>query len=114
MSVLRHEHILRLHAAAVGAGLIGDRNVLLAGIAPSLIASLPQTTNAGAQILSDLEALNAAGQLADGTTPLCLWLSNACALSAGRRESDLFREALEIANGSKARRSPSGPSYPDG
>src|SRR5262249_40159669 len=113
MSVLLHDHVLRLHAAAVSAGLLEDRSVLLAGIEPSFVANLPKSANTGAQILSDLVALNSVAQLADGTSPLAVWLLNACALTRGRCESDLFRETLDLVRGGPASRSLPVPSYSD-
>jgi hypothetical protein len=96
---LPQEILLEVHAAVVRAGLAHSREVLLLGIDPHLVASLPSAPNPAAQILSDLSALNEIGQLTDGTIPLQIWLMNAEALTGPRREGEVFRRALAAIDG---------------
>src|SRR5262245_9259503 len=97
MSILSHEDILRLGEAVISAGL--DRRVLLAGLSASFVAHLPSAAVPSAQILSDLDILNNAASLDDGTVPLQVWLQNAIALSPTRPEAAVFRAVLERTHG---------------
>ena len=98
-SILDHEEILKLRAAVISARLSGGRGGLVAGIPAEFVASLPDAKAAGEQVLTDLDALNTAGALANGSVPLVIWLSNAIALSGGRQEARVFEEALERCRG---------------
>lgn len=82
--------IRELHAAALSADLVESRVALLAGIDGGFVAGLPLAPNPGAQLLVDLDALNKAGALADGTVPLQIWLDNAAHLAAARGEAAIF------------------------
>ena len=95
MGILSHDQTLELHKAIVSAHLAGSRQALLAGVDPGFVASLPQTAAFGEQILTDLTELNSVGSLADGSIPLETWLKNALNLAGPRRESALFRRALD-------------------
>jgi hypothetical protein len=95
MAVLLPEHIRRLHAASVRARLTDSRTALLGSIEPSFVDSLPTLPNPSGQILSDLNTLNAAATLADGSVPIRTWLENAVALAGRRAEALVFREILE-------------------
>jgi hypothetical protein len=95
MGILNHDEILRLRAAIISARLGNSRTALLAGIDAALIASLPNASAPGDHILTDLDALNEAGTLREGSVPLVTWLSNAAALAGERTELDVFEEALE-------------------
>jgi hypothetical protein len=90
------DDITALHAAALQCGLERYRGVLLAGLAPSFVATLRSGPTASAQLALDLEAMNRVERLADGTVPLQLWLSNAMHLSGPRREAEVFRRALDV------------------
>lgn len=93
--ILNHDHILRLQTAITSARLTRSRDALLAHISDQFVASLPVAPVPGEQVLMDLDALNAAGELADGSLPLAIWLSNAIPLCGGRQEEKVFAEALE-------------------
>lgn len=92
---LSHPDILALHEAVVDAGLTDSRPDLLGGLHPSFVGSIPRSSAPAAQILADLNALNAVDSLTDGTTPLRLWLGNALRLAGPRAESAMFRDALD-------------------
>lgn len=91
---LDYDDILELQQAAISARITANRSVLLVGLPADFVASLPQAAAPGAQVLADLDAINAAGTLADGTVPLAVWLRNALALAATREETAVFRRAL--------------------
>ncbi len=99
MGILSHDEILEVREAVVSARLAGGRMALLAGIDANFVAGLPQTAVPGEQLLTDLDALNAAGSLADDTNPLVRWLRNAIALAEPRKESEVFRRALTQLDG---------------
>lgn len=94
MSILRHDEILEIWTAAI-AVLAESRAVLLAGIPTSFIGTLPVNASPSDQILSDLDVLNKTGTLTDETTPLLIWLMNACGLAGLRAEAHIFRKALD-------------------
>lgn len=91
MGLLPRALILKLQEVAVKAKL--HRETLLRGMERSFNASLPETPNLAAQLLSDLSVLNDTEQLLDGSVPLAQWLDNAIALASGRVEGNVFREA---------------------
>jgi hypothetical protein len=93
-TLVGHDEILRLHAAAVEANLGDSRAALLASIDQRIIAGLPQLGSPGDQILSDLGWLNAVGTLPDGSAPLAFWLANAAELSEPRSQAGFFRAVL--------------------
>lgn len=94
MGVLDQDEILKVQKALVAAGLADTRGALLAGMSPAFIASLQVTAISGAQILSDLNALNDAGVLSDGSVPIRVWLKNALTLAGPRKEYAIFLEVL--------------------
>ena len=94
MPILHPNHMLSLHAAIVSAHLSGSRTALLAGIPAEFVASVPFASTPAEQILCDLNAMNVACVLADGSVPLLTWLANAIALAGGRREMMIFQEVL--------------------
>lgn len=103
---LDHDEILRLQAAIVSAHLSGSRPALLAHISAEFAATLPAAPFPGEQVIMDLAALNAAGELVDGSVPLAIWLKNAVPLCGGRQEELIFAQALErvqsgLSNGHK-------------
>ena len=102
MALLPHTQILKLHTAVISAALTTSRAALLGGIDPALSDALPTCASASSQVLSDLHALNAAGQLSDGAAPLKIWLGNALALVGQRVEADVFRSALAVTESPEA------------
>lgn len=84
----------RIREAAISAGLAYERGALLAGLSPSLVASLPYAPTPGEQLRSDLSAMNRAPRLRDGERPLVIWLKNAAALAAHRAGAAVLHEAL--------------------
>jgi hypothetical protein len=102
--LLEHEEILKVRAAVISAGLIGSRTALLAGMDPAFVAELYDAPAPGQQALTDLDTMNTAGSLADGTTPLATWLSNAIALTEHRKEAKVFQRALELCGSGHARK----------
>lgn len=94
MGILRHDEVLKLHAAIVSAQLVGSRSALLTGIDANFVAGLPHSANPSDQILEDLSAMNDTGALADGTVPLAIWLQNALARAGAKKEAAVFRDAL--------------------
>lgn len=94
---LSEEQIRQVHDAAVRAGLAPSRGVLLSGVDPRFVLSLPTAPSPSAQLLIDLTEMNRIPALADGTTPLFDWLNTAGALASSRHEADAFRAALASA-----------------
>ena len=76
--------------------------MLLAGIAPSFVSSLPLESTEQGQLLVDLTAMNRSVRLLDGTTPLIDWLKNAIQSAAERPETEVFRRALASVTGHAA------------
>jgi hypothetical protein len=96
--LLAYEEILKLLAAAVASGLSKRRQTLLAGINAVFVAhQLIEVETTGAQVLTDLTAMNGAGVLTDGTAPLVIWLETACALTSAISASAIFDSALQKA-----------------
>ncbi|MEO5730111.1 MAG: hypothetical protein ABI134_30235, partial [Byssovorax sp.] len=86
--------IRELHAAALSADLARSRDALMVGIDGRFVAALSLEASPGAQVLVDLDALNKAGALADGTVPLQIWLANAEHLAGIRVEAAVFARIL--------------------
>jgi serine/threonine-protein kinase len=93
MSMLDRDEILTLRDAVIRAQLAHSRRALFSGVAPEFIAGLDVSATPGEQVLLDLNAMNAAGLLPNGSAPLLLWLENASALAGGRLEARVFEEA---------------------
>jgi hypothetical protein len=91
---LTQEEIFKLRAAVISAGLTNNRAALLAHVDAEFVTSLPEAATPGAQVLTDLDKLQAAGQLMDGSLPLAVWLRNAVALASPRKEAAVFHEVL--------------------
>jgi Effector-associated domain 5 len=98
-SLLNHHEILDLQRAVVSAHLGGSRQGLLAGMPANFVASLPDAKAPGEQVLTDLDVINSAGELGNGSVPLLTWLSNAMLLAGGRQEAGIFQEVLERCGG---------------
>lgn len=90
MLLLDAAAIRELQAAALSADLARSRDALLAGIDGAIVAGLRTAPNPAAQIMSDLDALNKTGALADDTVPLDIWIANAAHLASMRREAAIF------------------------
>jgi hypothetical protein len=96
MSILDHASILNVHKAALRAGLMGSRDALLAGIDRRFVYRITRASSPSDQLLIDLDELNDAEVLDDGTVPLAQWLQNASHLGEARREVSVFQNALEV------------------
>jgi hypothetical protein len=96
MGTLTHNQLLRLRKAVISAGLAEERAGLLAGVPPEVVAGLPRASTPGAQLLTDLDSLNEAGFLENGSLPLATWLENAAHLAQPRQETLVFREVLSL------------------
>jgi nucleoside phosphorylase len=94
MGLVSHDEILKLRAAVISARLTESRAALLTGVDPDFVAALPNATTPGDQVLRDLDTLNVAGSLTDGSVPLAIWLSNAVASAGLRAEAAVFHAAL--------------------
>jgi nucleoside phosphorylase len=94
MELLPRESILSLHTATVQLRL--PRDVLLSGLDPAFVGSLPQLPTLTSQILSDLGQMNGIARLSNGSVPLGTWLRNAVHLAGPRREAEIFRQALAV------------------
>lgn len=101
MAILDHRQVLRVHKAILSARL-GDRRAgLLSGMPAGFVATLPHEAAPADQVLVDVDALNAAGTLADGSVPLLRWLENAVALAGARTETRIFAQALRTVRRTK-------------
>jgi hypothetical protein len=89
--------LLKVHQAAIEAGLAHSRDALLTGIHSGFVMSIPVAPTPSGQLLSDLHTLNDVDRLADGSVPLALWLANAASLAGPRSQSEVFRRAREAA-----------------
>ena len=107
MLLTDHRDVLRIHAAAVQAGLANQRAALLTGLPREITSGLPSAADPSAQLLLDLDSLNVI-HLRDGSAPLSIWLENAVALCGARMEADVFRAALAATAGSTAALTASG------
>jgi hypothetical protein len=95
--LLSHEQISRLYRAIVGVGL--DRDGLLAGVDPRVVASLPILRRPDEQIMSDLTRMNRVGRLSDGVVPLLEVVQTAYQLTAPRREALQILPILDLLEG---------------
>lgn len=96
---LDHQTLRKLYDAAIATGLVGSRSALLAGIHRSFVASLPVASSPSSQLQLDLNNLNVAGTLLDGSVPLRTWLSAAQMLAGPRTEAAVFASALQRLSG---------------
>lgn len=95
--VLDADDLRALHGAAISAGLAHSRAALMVGVDRKLAAGIPLLANDRDQVIVDLDELNRAGTLLDGTVPLSTWLANAALLAGNREESVLFERKLRRA-----------------
>lgn len=93
--ILSRQDILELSEAAVGAGLVDKRRVLLGGLDEKLVADAPKASTDGAQVLQDLDYLNGVAALPDGRRPLEVWLENAAYLANPRVQAAVFERKLD-------------------
>jgi hypothetical protein len=96
------EEVRRLHAALVRAELAADRDTLLAGLEPELVASLERAAQPKAQLLRDLMALNRAApsQALGEAPPLVAVLHNAALVA---RNPERAKEIADWARAIQAR-----------
>jgi hypothetical protein len=94
MKPLSPDAVHRLFAAAIELELPHRREALMAGINRQFVASLRSTERPGDQTLCDINALNDAGELDDGTVPLARWLQNGLAIAGARRGAEVLEEML--------------------
>jgi hypothetical protein len=80
--------------AIVELGLALNRATLIGGIDARIVAAIPQAPTPQAQILNDLQALNAHERLADGSAPLEIYLQTARYLAGQRVEAAKLEAAL--------------------
>lgn len=87
---LPSERIYELHAATVALGL--DQRLLLGGLDPALVATLPDMPGGtqAERLLDTLHRLNAMPRQEDGTFPFETWLRNALSVSG----DDIFADVL--------------------
>ncbi|WP_261564906.1 toll/interleukin-1 receptor domain-containing protein [Frankia gtarii] len=95
MGHLSHGQLFRLARAAEGAGFgfPDRRRLLLDGLPPAFVALMPVHAVPRIQLLADLQRLNSAGELPDGTVPLQVWLDNASLLVDGDPAASAIIEA---------------------
>jgi endonuclease G, mitochondrial len=90
--VLDVDDIPEIHKMAVLAGLHNKRDLLLYGVNIEYVANLPILGNLSDQLLSDLQTMNADGEVIGGV-PLVRWLKNAAdALSVRPDRQKFFRD----------------------
>ncbi|MEO7329298.1 MAG: hypothetical protein ABI193_12010, partial [Minicystis sp.] len=99
MTSFNHEDIIRLFDAACTAGIVDIRDALMAGIDPAFVGTFPKSKTSASQLLMDLDRLNAAGELLDGSVPFAIWLNNADRLAGNRNEAQVFREYRDLIQG---------------
>ncbi|EIV90728.1 TIR domain-containing protein [Frankia sp. QA3] len=109
MGHLSHDQLYRLARAAEAAGLgfPDRRQLLLDGLPAGFVALMPVNAVPRLQLLADLQRLNSAGELPDGTVPLRVWLDNASLLTGGGPAEPAIAEAgtwLSAARGGPASR----------
>lgn len=100
--LLTHEQVLRLHRAAVQAGLSRSRSALLGGIPLTVADTLPSASNPSEQLLRDISELGSRSWEIPSGSPILTWLANAIALAGGRGDISVFEEMIGIVSGRKA------------
>lgn len=95
MNRLRPELIRELTEVALALSLHQRRQVLLLGIPGAFQGSMPPGSSPGDQLRLDLNWLNDAGFLTDGTDPLKRWLTNAVDATGGVEDARLFQRAID-------------------
>jgi hypothetical protein len=95
MGILRYDEILELHETVTSVVPALSRDALLGGIDPHFRNEIRQGNSPVEQFLADLEAMNGAESLVDGSVPLVIWLKNAIALVAPRPQAATFQAKLD-------------------
>ncbi|MFO0590962.1 MAG: hypothetical protein U0441_25690 [Polyangiaceae bacterium] len=98
MDRLNEDTLRLLHRHGVTLGLHERRSGLMAGISQAFTSMLPIVASPSEQLLCDMNALNDAGQLTDGTVPIVQWLRNVLSLMGARKEAGEFERALQLLN----------------
>jgi hypothetical protein len=95
---LQAEQIAELVDVTVQLGLYDSRDTLLLHVPPNFRSVMPTATGGRPrdQLVQDLNCLNDAGVLSDGSDPLRTWLINAINSSGGVREAEVFERTLAI------------------
>jgi tetratricopeptide (TPR) repeat protein len=94
-AALENDTLQAVYEAAVAAGFLAfRRDMLLVGLSPTFVAMLPSQPSPSRQALSDLEVLNRAGVLPDGTMPLRIWLTTAAQFPGPQSCTEVFDRAL--------------------
>ncbi|MFT3764569.1 MAG: hypothetical protein QM820_03490 [Minicystis sp.] len=94
MRLLDLKDIHELHKAVVAAGLAQMRGALMATIDRQFWERIPVVAVPAEQVLTDLNWMNEAGALADGSIPLRSWLKNALVLGASQVQAATFERVL--------------------
>jgi endonuclease G len=101
MAILPHADILSIHDKAVAIGLPGRRPAMMTNIPYGFVGSLPNMPDAIAQQYVDLGQMNQDINIviADGLTPLNIWLTNAASFSSQYPPIQKFmsQKATEVA-----------------
>jgi hypothetical protein len=97
--VYRHLSVSGIEAiyrAVLALGGLVDEEVMLSGIAPEFVASLPlaRIPSKSGRLRKTLPYLNGIERLPDGTVPLQAWLKNAAVLFEWTAASTVFEQAL--------------------
>src|SRR5438045_2308476 len=110
-TILPLSRVRELYTAAISLRLYepGREAALLSGIAPGIIATLPQAGPPSDQLFEALPALNAltpgSVELGDPSEelPLEIWLNNVVTTNPARVETRTFQQALEDLRAFRAR-----------
>ncbi|WP_437950747.1 trypsin-like peptidase domain-containing protein [Sorangium sp. So ce296] len=93
--LLPADQIQSLHAAAITAQLVDQRETLFANVNKHFVSGLTRSTVPMSQLLLDLHRMNDVHALTDGTVPLESWLQQAVILTTGLPQQAEFEEALD-------------------
>jgi hypothetical protein len=108
MGLLSADRIGEIYGKAIEDGLYLKRSVLLAGLAPAYVSILETAPAPAAQLLLDLNGMNATPRIIGDVTPLHHWLMNASFLSAAFPDRQRFYGELadEVARRAEEGRAP--------
>lgn len=98
-NTLTFDDVIQLHETAVLLDLYRERDALLTGIDPRIIAAIPSGSSPSAQLLTDLHELNRIGAEADGDVVMRQWLENAISMTRHRVEKVTFERCLRKTHG---------------
>ncbi|XXY45973.1 trypsin-like peptidase domain-containing protein [Sorangium sp. So ce269] len=88
------DQIRKLHAAAIAARLVDQREALFTNINKNFVAGITRSPVPVGQLLMDLSRMNELHSLADGSVPFETWLQQAVLLTTGLPQQAEFEEAL--------------------